>query len=158
MTNPPLPAGDEITLIETLTRRLNVGVQAFQRTDIEQLLAQLTLARQQVADLTFAAICCRQCGGHVDATTNRCAECDERDQYLERTLAELRQQITALQQERDAERHRVDVVIAEFDAPWPHGHTVGDVVVDKLVWKIHECRAALEARAEAAEQLLKDKS
>src|SRR3990167_8605030 len=56
----------------------------------------------------------------------------------------------AAEQERDRERERTDVVIAEFDLPWPHSHTVGEVVSRSLAWQIHQARAAVEeARIEA---------
>ncbi len=58
------------------------------------------------------------------------------------------QRLTA---ERNAERARVDIVIAEFDAPWPHSHTVGDVVHESLTWQIHKCRESFEQRVQAAE-------
>ena len=80
---------------------------------------------------------------------------------LSSALEEKDKEIERLTRERDAESARVDIVIAEFDAPWPHSHTVGEVVSRSLTWQIHECRrgvedarASAEARAESAEAAL----
>ena len=67
------------------------------------------------------------------------------------TCAVLRESLEKITRERDREKERTDIVIAEFDAPWPHSHKVGDVVSDSLVWQIHKARQAVEDRATTAE-------
>ena len=81
-------------------------------------------------------------------------ETDAKQSNVEQDLADLRAEVARLTAERDREKARTDIVIAEFDAPWPHSHTVADVVSQSLTWQIHQCRAAIEDRATAAESAL----
>ncbi len=104
-------------------------------TDVASLRAQLAAIQQRlgcVAELHISRVC--------ELGTSGCA-----------VKHDLRAQLAEAQKERDAEAKRVDIVIAEFDAPWPHSHTVGEVVSGSLAWKIHECRRIVEDARVAAE-------
>ena len=115
MTNPPLPAGDETPLDQsdrelreilghlcTFESDYPVTTQSV-RNGVKRLQAQLTLARQQVTDITAER-------DHQHSRLCEVAAIMETrpGQTTTERATELRQQVTALQQERD--------IIAEISA------------------------------------------